>query len=219
MMLTLRGLRRHTCTVISRRSLELSFAAFAAAGMVITSGACSGSSDRHQRTTSSGTSTAAEHAACRYLTSEIVAKVRFNFTVNLIKDRADRGGVSVCSYGDEPDPALLSVNSIYLIEMQPAFLTAHHMTAFAEATAGLDSKGCVPGSIRRLGVDSGVGSKAVLCVGKPGSVRGGWAQCGNGYYLSYYSPPDADRSVRARLDSFQTIAQAVAAEIGDCGVD
>jgi hypothetical protein len=127
--------------------------------------------------------------------------------------------VSLCSYGDEPDPSLLSVNSIYLIETQPAFLTAHHTTAFAEATAGLDSKACVPGSIRRLGLGSGVGSKAVLCVGKPGSVRGGWAQCGNGFYLSYYSPPDAERSVRVRLDNFQKIAQAVAAKIGDCGAD
>jgi hypothetical protein len=191
----------------------------AVVGILATSAACDGSPGQRRQASSSGTSTEAEPAACRYLTSDIVAKVEFNYTVNRIKARADRGGVSLCGYGDEPDPALLSVNSIFLIETQPAFLIAHHATAFAEATAGLDSKGCLPGSIRHLGVGSGVGSKAVLCVGKPGSVRGGWAQCGNGYYLSYYSPPDTERSVRARLDNLQKIAEAVAVKIGDCGAD
>ncbi|HJQ42093.1 MAG TPA: hypothetical protein VJ831_03315 [Jatrophihabitantaceae bacterium] len=123
----------------------------------------------------------------------------------------------MCSYGDEPNPTLLSVNAIYLIETQAAFLAAHHTTAFAAATVGLDSTGCVSGSIRRTEVGPGVGSKAVLCVGKPGSVRGGWAQCGQGYFLSYYSPPDAERSVDSRLDNFHKIAQAVATKIGQCG--
>jgi hypothetical protein len=220
---------RHTCTVISRQSLKLAPGTLAVVGIVAISAACSGSPEgsrlssvgatpgQHQQTSSSDTSASAEHDACRYLTSEIVAKVQFNYTVNRIKDRADSGGVSLCSFGDEPDPTLLSVNVIYLIETQPAFLTAHHTTAFAAATSGLDSSGCVNGSIRRVDVGSGVNPRAVLCVGKPGSVRGGWAQCGDGYYLSYYSPPDADRSVPARLHNFQKLVQALAAKIGECG--
>jgi hypothetical protein len=75
----------------------------AVVGIVAASAACDGSPGQRRQTSSSVASTAAEHAACRYLTSDIVANVEFSFTVNRIKDRADSGGVSV--RGHEKVPA------------------------------------------------------------------------------------------------------------------
>ena len=127
--------------------------------------------------------------------------------------------MGMCNYGDTPDPQFISINFLGLIVVSPTFLAEHHQTAFAAATVGLDDADCVAGTIRRLGGDAGIGSKSVICVGKPGSVRGGWSQCGSGFFLSYYSPLDAQHSAASRLDNFERLARAVSAKIGGCGGD
>lgn len=150
--------------------------------------------------------------ACRYITPGVIALGHFDVSVSKVTDSPGRDGVSFCEYGDEPNPNLIGVSSILLLDIPPTAQRAQHKTARQAALAAADM--CVTGSLRELGPTGGVGSFAAFCVSTPGSVRGGWVQNDDVFSLSYFTPSDAQRSVADRLARFQAIATAVSRNIG-----
>ncbi len=150
-----------------------------------------------------------DNTACRAVNAKVLEVADLPAAVALIPEQsAVRDGVSMCTYGDEADPHLLSLNSLILTVDTPGFRDSRNLSP--QADAGLDTKSlCAPGTIRQLGPDAGIGSYARFCIGTPGSSRGGWIVNGSVCHLSFYSPRDAKRSTGERLSRIEAIAKAV----------
>jgi len=164
--------------------------------------------------TSPGAGAGSDNPACRPLNAAVMNLADFPVPVSRIPPESKTNispGLSICTYGDEPDPKLLSLNALILVQMTPQALDLQHQSAREAVTEG--SPDCVSGTIRQLGPSSRIGWFSFFCVGKPGSVRGGWIQNGDVYLLNLNSLTRADRTSGQRLDSYEAVARAVSAHV------
>jgi hypothetical protein len=149
--------------------------------------------------------------ACQLLTPAI-ANAALPVRVYHLGPRHTSAGVTACFYGDERDPAVLSLNTVLLLQVNHRYLARHHQTAKQAAAGGAND--CVPGSTRHLGSAAHIGSGLTVCLGTRGPVRGGWEQRGSAYNLDLYAISTTSESYAARLATFETAARAISANIG-----
>lgn len=197
-------------------------------GLVLGAASCSGSSP--QPALSSGTvppaatspsprqTPTAGHSdanpACSLVDERVLAAADFPLPVARIPAESTANaaaGMSVCTFGDQPDPKLLSLNALSLLQITPQGLKAHRQSAMDAITQ--ERAECVTGTIRQRGPSNGIGSFSFFCIGRPGSVRGGWIQNSDVYLLNLNSLTRADHTPAQRLDRYETVARAIAANV------
>jgi hypothetical protein len=164
--------------------------------------------------TSPGAGAGNDNPACRLLNAAVIDAADFPVPVSRIPAESKANvspGLSICTYGDEPDPKLLSLNELSLLRLTPQALRLHHQSAREAVTQ--DSANYVSGTIRQRGPSDGIGSFSFFCIGKPGSVRGGWIQNGNAYLLNLNSLTRADRTSGQRLERYEATARVISAHV------
>jgi len=145
--------------------------------------------------------------ACRYLTADI-ARTTVPRAVHKVTDLTlAEKGMSLCLYGDEPDPKLLSLNTIDLDQRNSAALRAAGLNG-REAVEQATRESCVPAHVQALDASSGIAPWAEMCLRRRGPVQVARTFGPDAYVLSTYALGDK-RDVASRFKDLEAAARAI----------
>ena len=152
--------------------------------------------------------------ACELVTPAVIAAAHFPDRVvrQVTPSTVGRRGSSLCTFGDDPNPADISPSFLALLVLTPAALAATHRTALGEVEA--NGYPCTRVELRSFGPDDGFAARAFFCARADHAPDGGWVQGGNAYLLEVGCPAVDYGTVSDRNAEFESVARAIAANVG-----